>query len=174
MAPDFISTFLIFICRKVINYIGYDMSFKTCIKIFMLWNRPVSAPFQPRSTGMPQVFPSGLAALVLHAHDQFGFMLWKEWRWAESGNVFISTNCWCHFRSGCTISLSGDPQIGHHMLHSRMVLIQKSWFANYATENLQKILDIAYGRFRAFCKQHKISCSQPPFTVKFVTLIIES
>ena len=50
----------------------------------------------------------------------------------------------------------------------RMLLAQASYFADYQTESLQDILNVAYGRFRAFCRERKISCSQPPFTVKLV------
>ena len=50
----------------------------------------------------------------------------------------------------------------------RMLLAQASYFADYQTESLQDILDVAYRRFRAFCRERKISCSQPPFTVKLV------
>ena len=47
-----------------------------------------------------------------------------------------------------------------------MNLIEASFFGDYQTESLQDLLDEAYRQFRAFCRQQKISCSQPPFTVK--------
>ena len=31
---------------------------------------------------------------------------------------------------------------------------------------IQKRLDVAYGKFLGFCRQNKISTSQPPFTEK--------
>ncbi len=34
--------------------------------------------------------------------------------------------------------------------------------------SIQQRFDVAYKRFTAFCKSHKISCSQPPFTEKMV------
>lgn len=50
----------------------------------------------------------------------------------------------------------------------RMTLLDMSWFGDSALP-LQKRLDQAFLDFKAFCTRRKISCSQPPFSVKLVS-----
>ena len=48
-----------------------------------------------------------------------------------------------------------------------MTLLEMSRFGD-RNLSLQKRLDIAFLAFKSFCKSRKISCSQPPFSVKLV------
>lgn len=49
-----------------------------------------------------------------------------------------------------------------------MALLEMSWFGD-AQLPLQKRLDNAFKDFKAFLKVRKITCSQPPFSVKLAT-----
>ena len=45
----------------------------------------------------------------------------------------------------------------------RMTLVESGYFDADVDAPLQQHLDAAYKKFREFCSQRRIQCSQPPF-----------
>ena len=92
-------------------------------------------------------------------------------RWKFSQLYFVNFFYFCDIVDNASI----HP---FHLLASdvlspdRMLLIENSYFDSYNENKIQNSLDIAYERFRSFCKNHKITCSQPPFTVRLVTSFV--
>ena len=51
----------------------------------------------------------------------------------------------------------------------RMGLLEIGWFGD-VNGSVQQRLDLAFKRFKEFCRSRLIQCSQPPFTEKMETL----
>ena len=161
------------------GYFDFHILICRCLELINPWKRSIHIPCivsTIRPSSEPQGLPSSLSEVVRYAHIEPWIAVLSEC-WGPAPWLILS-----YFPTHSTqiIKAQGPCQpnpiikvvLELQLLRSkhyfpRLLLCEDlQWFG---AGTLQDQLDIAYDRYRAYCRVNRVKQSQPPFKVKMVT-----
>lgn len=97
-----------------------------------------------------EVVPPDYHAFLLYACCQPWSALHRYWQHTDACHALV----WGSLREGREL----------RMTIIRIIIQETDIFGSWGHDSFQRQLDLAFQDFKAFLKEEKITCSQPPFT----------